>query len=45
MVKEVAQNLMVPMFATRIFGPICKQDNITLTLKEPLGTEGHRGLF
>lgn len=46
--KEMVQNLMVLRFGNRIFGPIWNRNSVacvTLTFKEPFGTQGRGGYF
>ncbi|KAM9752181.1 glucose-6-phosphate 1-dehydrogenase-like isoform 1-T1 [Menidia menidia] len=46
--KEMVQNLMVLRFGNRIFGPTWNRTSVacvTLTFKEPFGTEGRGGYF
>lgn len=46
--KEMVQNFMILRFANRIFNPLWNRDNIaciTVSFKEPFGTEGRGGYF
>lgn len=46
--KEMVQNLIVLRFANKIFKRIWNRDSIecvTITFKEPFGTEGRGGYF
>ncbi|KAK4472273.1 hypothetical protein MN116_003541 [Schistosoma mekongi] len=46
--KEMVQNLLILRFCNQIFNPLWNReniDNITISFKEPFGTEGRGGYF
>ncbi|CAL8078372.1 unnamed protein product [Calicophoron daubneyi] len=46
--KEMIQSLMILRFANQLFTPLSSHeyiDNVTITFKEPFGTEGRGGYF
>lgn len=46
--KEMVQNLMVLRFGNKIFSPTWNREhiaNVTITFKEPFGTQGRGGYF